>query len=370
MSDTKFAIEYDFSNQEGVVVTDHVKGVVYAKTCEEANKKFNMLVNKSKSYSSTFIKLGKPSFLGNSLIDISTSYKVFRDGKIVKDLPIPEYVSENMNSIYKQMNNIDDKESLNEKYNVKNQRELERLKEYWQSSQDHCREWIAEGMYDFVLKHLHPEIHAFVADTCRITVDKQHPDLVVVLKMINDESFMARVERMNRTGSNSNSIDFCEPYTVEISKQQPHCKELYTVTDKLCADYNNAVKLIQQNELVLVGKGKSAVWTRFSTNDSAEVAYNKQKADIITEMISDSKYSDPIRVRVQIDTSNAKFKDGYDLQAAIKRTISGVTMQPEILVDESDGSYQLCFPGKSDWLKSVTEMLQYNISGKLTVEEV
>lgn len=91
---------------------------------------------------------------------------------------------------------------------------------------------------------------------------------------------------------------------------------------------------------------------------------------IITEMISYSKYSDPIRVRVQIDTSNAKFKDGYDLQAAIKRTISGVTMQPEILVDESDGSYQLCFPGKSDWLKSVTEMLQYNISGKLTVEEV
>lgn len=129
MSDTKFAIEYDFSNQDGVVVIDHVKGVVYAKTCEEANKKFNMLVNKSKSYSSTFIKLGKPSFLGDSLIDIFTSYKVFRDGKIVKDLPIPEYVSENMNSIYKQMNNIDDKESLNEKYNVRTFRDIKRLHE-------------------------------------------------------------------------------------------------------------------------------------------------------------------------------------------------------------------------------------------------
>ena len=176
-----------------------------------------------------------------------------------------------MNSIYEQMNKIDDNESLNEKYNVKNQHELKRLKEYWQSSLDRSRERIAEGIYDFVLKHLHPETYAFVADTYRITVDKQHSDLVVVLKMINDASFIARVERMNKTGSNSNSIDFCEPYTVEISKQQPHCKELYTVTDKLCADYSNAVKLIQQNELVLVGKGRSAVWTRFSTDDSSEV---------------------------------------------------------------------------------------------------
>ena len=275
-----------------------------------------------------------------------------------------------MNSIYEQMNKIDDKESLDEKYNIKNQLELKKLKEYWQSSLDRSREWIAEGIYDFVLKHLHPETYAFVADTCRITVDKQHSDLVVVLKMINDASFIARIERMNKTRSNSNSIDFCEPYTIEISKQQPHCKELYTVTDKLCADYSNAVKLIQKNELVLVGKGKSAVWTRSTMNESVEDDYNKQKSDNLTEMISDSKYSDPIRVKVKIDTFGAKFRDGYDLQAAINRTISGVTIHPEILVDESDESYQLCFPGKSDWMKAVTEMLKYNISEKLTIEEV
>ena len=34
-----------------------------------------------------------------------------------------------MNSIYKQMNKIDDNESLNEKWNVKNQSELKKLKE-------------------------------------------------------------------------------------------------------------------------------------------------------------------------------------------------------------------------------------------------
>ena len=34
-----------------------------------------------------------------------------------------------MNSIYKQLDKIDDSKSLNEKWNVKNQRELKRLKE-------------------------------------------------------------------------------------------------------------------------------------------------------------------------------------------------------------------------------------------------
>lgn len=111
---------------------------------------------------------------------------------------------------------------------------------------------------------------------------------------------------------------------------------------------------------------------KIDDEESLNERYNKNGVDVtkLPKMISESNFLEPIRVRVKIDTSDAKFRSGYDLQAAINRTIGGVSLQPEILVDESDGSYQLCFPGKSDWLKSVTEMLQYNISSKLTVEEV
>ena len=111
---------------------------------------------------------------------------------------------------------------------------------------------------------------------------------------------------------------------------------------------------------------------KIDDKESLNEKYNKNGVDVtkLPKMISESNFLEPIRVRVKIDTSDAKFRSGYDLQAAINRTIGGVSLQPEILVDESDGSYQLCFPGKSDWLKSVTEMLQYNISSKLTVEEV
>lgn len=51
-----------------------------------------------------------------------------------------------MNSIYEQMNNIDDSKSLNEKWNVKNQRELKKLKENFTVRQ-YSLNW--EGEYEW-----------------------------------------------------------------------------------------------------------------------------------------------------------------------------------------------------------------------------
>lgn len=218
-----------------------------------------------------------------------------------------------MESIYEQMNNIDDKESLDEKYNVRALKEVRNLTEATAGSA-----WTALIDRRGALRDKQRELSNRARKDGAwyiIFVDNLKEMLSFVNNHSNDEQILI--------------------YTDD--------GDVSTITNK----YPNVKIVVDENDYS-----------------------NGQKSDNLAEMISDSKYSDPIRVKVKIDTSNAKFKNGYDLQAAINRTISSVTIHPEILVDESNESYQLCFPGKSDWMKAITEMLQYNISGKLTVEEV
>ncbi len=229
------------------------------------------------------------------------------------DFDLQDLVLEESFSIYDRMNKIDDTESLNEKYNVRTLKEVKNLTEATSGSA-----WIA--LIDR---------RGALRDKQRELSNRARKDGAWYIIFV--DSLKEMLSFVNNHSKDKQILIYTDD------------RDASTITNK----YPNVKIVVDENDYS-----------------------NEQKSDNLTEMISDSKYSDPIRVKVKIDTSNAKFKNGYDLQAAINRTISSVTLHPEILVDESDGSYQLCFPGKSDWLKSVTEMLQYNISGKLTVEEV
>ncbi len=86
----EFALEYDFYNVNGVKITDHDKGVIYASTTDEAIEKFNGLIEKAREFDQSFVCIGKPIFLNDSLIDIGDKYKVYRDGKMIKDNSLVE----------------------------------------------------------------------------------------------------------------------------------------------------------------------------------------------------------------------------------------------------------------------------------------
>ncbi len=84
-NDKRYAIEFDFHNVDGCVICDHDRGVKYARTLKQAEYIFDKLVKISKSYDRSLISIGFPSFLGDSLIDIYDTFKIYSNGKLIKD---------------------------------------------------------------------------------------------------------------------------------------------------------------------------------------------------------------------------------------------------------------------------------------------
>lgn len=72
------------------------------------------------------------------------------------------------------------------------------------------------------------------------------------------------------------------------------------------------------------------------------------KESRLNELLSDSDFQEPIRVIVKLNST--KLDKASDF---FTRNISSWKLSPEILVDNSDGTYQLCFPGKKDWMDKI-----------------
>lgn len=84
-NDKRYAIQFDVHNVDGCVICDHHSGVNYARTLKQAEYIFDKLVKISKSYDRNLVSIGFPSFLGDSLIDIYDTFKIYSNGKLIKD---------------------------------------------------------------------------------------------------------------------------------------------------------------------------------------------------------------------------------------------------------------------------------------------
>lgn len=88
--------------------------------------------------------------------------------------------------------------------------------------------------------------------------------------------------------------------------------------------------------------------------------------ETLNELLSESDFKEPIRVKINISSQNNIDKN--QLHNITNNVIKSIKLSPEILVDESDGSYQLCFPGRKDWIKSLSDVIQSKLQGKVNIE--
>lgn len=76
----------------------------------------------------------------------------------------------------------------------------------------------------------------------------------------------------------------------------------------------------------------------------------------LNEVVSRSKYIDPIRVKVVIKKTTGE--DSYPTAKDKFDQISNFYIHPEVLVDYSDGTGEICFPGRKDienWVEQVID---------------
>ena len=79
----------------------------------------------------------------------------------------------------------------------------------------------------------------------------------------------------------------------------------------------------------------------------------KVRGKSLNELVSESDFIDPMRVIISI---RPKEDDDYHMQQAMNffnKNIHTWKLGPEVLVDNSDGTYQLCFPGVNDWINKI-----------------
>lgn len=73
----------------------------------------------------------------------------------------------------------------------------------------------------------------------------------------------------------------------------------------------------------------------------------------LNEVASESDFIDPMKVVISIKPEE---DDDYHMQQAINffnKNIHTWKLGPEILTDNDDGTYQLCFPGIDDWINKI-----------------
>lgn len=100
----------------------------------------------------------------------------------------------------------------------------------------------------------------------------------------------------------------------------------------------------RKNESINLKKAK-----RLLENNGYEVV----KKNNLNEILSESDFIDPMRVIISI---KPKEDDDYHMQQAMNffnKNIYTWKLGPEVLVDNSDGTYQLCFPGVDDWMNKI-----------------
>lgn len=84
---------------------------------------------------------------------------------------------------------------------------------------------------------------------------------------------------------------------------------------------------------------------------------------VLNELLGDSKYKTPIRIKLKINSSNKNID--YE---KISTLLCDMSLDLEVLVDESDGSYQLCVPSREDWIQAISRLLYDNLPEDATIE--
>ena len=105
---------------------------------------------------------------------------------------------------------------------------------------------------------------------------------------------------------------------------------------------NESMKIRKNESIIKKAKG-------LLENNGYEVV----KKNNLNEILSESDFIDPMRVIIAI---KPKEDDDYHMQQAMNffnKNIYTWKLGPEVLVDNSDGTYQLCFPGVDDWMNKI-----------------
>ena len=85
----------------------------------------------------------------------------------------------------------------------------------------------------------------------------------------------------------------------------------------------------------------------------------------LNEVLSESKFKDPIRFKISITESPIlkQESDKYALRPSyIKKAMSGrfddlanIFIKPEVLINNQDGSGEICFPGREDLIDIIRD---------------
>lgn len=87
----------------------------------------------------------------------------------------------------------------------------------------------------------------------------------------------------------------------------------------------------------------------------------------LNELLSESDFKDPIRIAIKVKTVDNSITNENIYNATLS-TISSMSLKPELLMGSLDGNYQICFPGRKDWIKLLSDTLQLKLKGKAIIE--
>lgn len=86
----------------------------------------------------------------------------------------------------------------------------------------------------------------------------------------------------------------------------------------------------------------------------------------LTELLSESDFEDPIRMCIAITTANHLLSN--EEIETVSECLPSVSLNVEVLVDESDGTYQVCVPGKDDWIKAISKSLSTVVGDNIIIK--
>ena len=86
----------------------------------------------------------------------------------------------------------------------------------------------------------------------------------------------------------------------------------------------------------------------------------------LVELLSESDY--PNGTRIEIAVTPEKGDLSTDTIAKISRAVCNVSLPMDVIVDNSDGTYQICVPSNEDWLKEIGDKVRQAIGNNYIVQ--
>ena len=78
----------------------------------------------------------------------------------------------------------------------------------------------------------------------------------------------------------------------------------------------------------------------------------EESSKLFEQVINDSSYKDPIRFKISISSDTEE-----NCAEVFNRIFTIHHIRPEILVDNQDGTGEICFPGKQDLIDFIKQCL-------------